>query len=102
MAQWLDQRGIGLGEHDHDAATMPGGISATVMDRATAAEGTEFDALFVPTMVAHHEGALEMAQQRLDAGGSSSITRLAQSIIAGQTLEIERLEEIGARLGIAG
>ncbi len=43
-----------------------------------------------------------MAQTRLDAGGSSSITRLAQSIISGQQLEIERLAELGARLGLAG
>lgn len=100
MAQWLQQRGFDLGEHDHDASTMPGGISATTMDRAEQATGTGFDALFLPAMIAHHEGALQMAQTRLDAGGSSSITRLAQSIIAGQQLEIERLREIAARLGV--
>lgn len=100
MAQWLQQRGFGLDAHDHDPSTMPGGVSATVMARAEAATGAEFDALFIPTMVAHHRGALEMSQTRLDAGGDASITRFAESIVAGQQLEIERLEEIGARLGI--
>jgi uncharacterized protein (DUF305 family) len=101
MAQWLQQRGLGLDAHEHDAATMPGGVSATVMDRAAAASGPDFDALFLVTMVEHHRGALEMAQTRLDAGGDASITRFAESIVAGQQLEIERLEEIGARLGVA-
>jgi uncharacterized protein (DUF305 family) len=101
MAQWLDQRGFALDEHGHDASTMPGGVSATVLDRAAASTGAEFDALFLTTMIAHHRGALEMAQTRLDAGGDSSITRLAQSIIAGQQLEIERLGQIADRLGVA-
>jgi uncharacterized protein (DUF305 family) len=102
MVQWLTQRNLPVGEHDHDASTMPGGISATTMARAEAATGADFDALFIPAMIGHHQGALEMAQTRLDAGGSSSITRLAQSIISGQQLEIERLAEIGARLGLSG
>lgn len=101
MAQWLQQRGFGLDAHAHDPTTMPGGVSATVMSRAEASTGTEFDALFVATMIDHHRGALEMAQTRLNAGGDASITRFAESIVAGQQLEIERLEEIGARLGIA-
>lgn len=101
MVTWLEQRGFELDPHGHDASTMPGGISATTMERAEDATGPAFDALFIAAMIGHHQGALEMAQTRLDAGGSSSITRLAQSIIAGQQLEIERLAEIGARLGIS-
>src|SRR5690606_31521075 len=99
MAQWLHQRKFGLEAHAHDPSTMPGGVSATVMARAEASSGAAFDALFIVTMIDHHLGALEMAQTRLDAGGDASITRFAESILAGQQLEIERLEEIGARLG---
>lgn len=100
MVQWLQQRGLGTDAHAHDPATMPGGISATTMSRAETATGAQFDALFIPTMIDHHVGALVMAEERLAAGGDSGVTRLAESIIAGQQLEIDRLGQIGARLGI--
>lgn len=98
MVVWLTQLGLEPDPHGHDASLMPGGISATVMARAESAAGIQFDRIFVPTMIAHHEGALQMAQERLNSGGESAITRLAQSIISGQQLEIEYLQELAATL----
>ncbi len=52
-------------------------------------------------MIAHHRGALEMAQTPRWTRAGAPRSRASRSrSSAGQELEIERLEEIGARLGL--
>ena len=73
MQAWLEQHGLpaadpeaGHGDHGgHDA--MPGLASAEQMTRLVAAEGAEFDRLFLSMMSEHHQGALQMAAQADDA-----------------------------------
>ena len=76
-------------------AGMPGhGESA--MDPAEMAEleglsGDEFDLMFLDMMTRHHETAIEMAQQVLDAGESPQVKDLANAIIEAQQGEIEQM-----------
>lgn len=46
------------------------------------------------SMIAHHEGAVAMAEDVLDGGVNGAIAELARSIVATQQAEIETLRSI--------
>lgn len=101
MRSWLDRRrtrDLPGDEHGH-AETMRGEISRSTLDRAAELEGAAFDDLFVDTMVAHHRGAVEMAEARLAEPGAPAVARWARAIATAQSLEVDRLLEVEARLG---
>lgn len=52
---------------------------------------------FLAMMIPHHEGAVEMARLALIHGRDPATRRLAEDIIAGQTVEIQAMS---ARLAI--
>ncbi|WP_116247201.1 DUF305 domain-containing protein [Nocardiopsis sp. FIRDI 009] len=79
-------------EVDHD--DMPGMASDEEMARLAAAEGDEFDRLFVELMTTHHEGAIIMAEDLLAEGHDRTVIRMANDVIAEQTADIERMEQI--------
>jgi uncharacterized protein (DUF305 family) len=100
MRGWLERRrsrdGVVAG-HDH-AEAMRGEISRSTIDRAAGLEGAAFDDLFIAAMVSHHRGAVEMAEARLAEAGDPAVARWARAIATSQSLEIDRLLEIEARL----
>jgi uncharacterized protein (DUF305 family) len=100
MRSWLDRRRTrDLPGHEHDRdETMQGEISRSTLDRAAELDGAAFDELFVDTMVAHHRGAIEMAEARLAEQGDPAVGRWARAIATAQALEVDRLLEIEARL----
>ncbi len=51
-----------------------------------------FDATFIDGMIAHHQGAIEMAEQAVKNAEHEEVHTLAQEIIATQTTEIEQLQ----------
>lgn len=102
MRSWLERRGTRDGQtspHDH-AEEMAGEISRSTIDRAEGLEGTAFDRLFIEAMVPHHLGAVEMAEARLAEPGDPAVARWARAIATAQSLEIDRLREIEARLPV--
>jgi uncharacterized protein (DUF305 family) len=56
------------------------------------------DELFLEQMIAHHRGAIDMAQDEVDNGQNSDAVAMAQTIIDTQTSEIATMEEILATL----
>jgi uncharacterized protein (DUF305 family) len=99
MLAWLQARGEDPPEHhagmDH---AMPGILTPAQMDDLAAAEGTEFDRLFLESMTYHHNGALEMVTDlyaRDDGSGDDiDIFQLASHIDADQRIEIDRMAEL--------
>ncbi|MFN4298038.1 MAG: DUF305 domain-containing protein [Brevundimonas sp.] len=64
------------GHHGHhgqgaDHSTMAGMATPEQMARLAAAEGVDFDRLFLELMVAHHEGAIQMVDHLLSRSGSA-------------------------------
>lgn len=103
MRSWLDKRRSDDGsitDHGHDVA-MRGEISRSTLDRAAELDGSAFDALFLAAMVPHHRGAVEMAEARLAEAGDPAVARWARAIATAQSLEIDRMLEIEARLADA-
>lgn len=60
---------------------------------ATATADAPFDALFIDSMIVHHEGAIAMAQQALEEAERSEVQQLAQEIVDAQQQEIAQMRE---------
>ncbi|MFE3456472.1 DUF305 domain-containing protein [Nocardiopsis aegyptia] len=70
---------------------MPGMMSDEEMAELEAAEGGEFDTLFLEMMVLHHEGAITMAETEIEEGLDPEARELAEEIFEVQHAEIERM-----------
>ncbi len=60
----------------------------------------EADALYMQGMIAHHEGAIVMAQQILPITKNPDIKKMAHAIIATQSKEVELLKSWLAQSGV--
>ncbi len=121
MNEWLAARGqqsamAGMQGHEgHEGHDMSGHAGHAMMDHSTmagmaspeqmaalaAAEGTEFDRLFLTLMIAHHEGAIDMTKELLDQPGSAAdpiLFRFVGDIDNDQTTEIDRMDALLAGL----
>ncbi|MEU4647449.1 DUF305 domain-containing protein [Nocardia fluminea] len=76
----------GHGGHD-----MPGMMTDAQMSGLQAANGADFDRQWLEMMIAHHEGAVEMAQTELNAGVNPQARQLATKIVADQEAEISTM-----------
>jgi uncharacterized protein (DUF305 family) len=79
--------------HEHD---MPGMATGEQLLALAEAKGKEFDALWLDLMVAHHEGAIEMAEQVAGTTEDLEVRALADAIISAQAQEIDRMQELRA------
>ena len=72
------------------------------MDADTAAleplSGAEFDREFLTRMIAHHEGALPMAEAEVADGENPQAQELARTIISTQEAEIAEMKGLLAQL----
>lgn len=81
-----------------DMPMMQGMVSEADMAALRNAQGVEADKLFLTHMIAHHEGAITMAQNEIDHGGYQPTVELARSIITAQRQEIDTMKQILASL----
>jgi uncharacterized protein (DUF305 family) len=80
-----------------------GGVSGMMSDeemtQLAAASGTPFDRLYASMMIAHHNGAIQMAQDEATKGTNADAMSLARSIVKSQMAEVVTLQAIANRLG---
>ena len=77
---------------------MPGIMSEEDMNKLAAAKGKAFDKLFAKLMIAHHEGAIEMAKTEQVGGSNPKAEELAKAIETTQQTEVAQLRKILDRL----
>ncbi|GAA4061433.1 DUF305 domain-containing protein [Nonomuraea soli] len=77
---------------------MPGMLSDDDMARLGAAQGAAFDRLFAEQMIAHHEGAIEMAETERSDGRDPAAKALAKEIAEAQKAEVAQLRKILERI----
>ncbi|WP_370250332.1 DUF305 domain-containing protein [Nocardioides sp.] len=77
-------------------SSMPGMLSGEELD-ALAAAGTDFEQRWLEAMIAHHRGAIEMAQTEVEDGTYAPAVDLARQIIEGQQAEIATMEDLLAQ-----
>lgn len=70
---------------------MNAGMGRMMRDMHAPGFSGDADADFLAMMIPHHEGAVEMARLVLQHGRDPQTRRLAEDIIAGQTVEIESM-----------
>lgn len=94
MRAWLDEWGVpemgAMGDHAGHGG-MEGMLSAEQLQAMRDAQGADFDRLFLEGMVAHHEGAIAMAEDVKANGDDPRVQELADAIIAGQQAEIDEM-----------
>ena len=93
MEAMLDRWGVGQ-MMDHSGHQMAGMVSDADMERLRSARGVEFDRLFLELMIAHHEGAIDMAQDPLANGEDPELQTLLQAIVEAQTAEIAQMQQM--------
>lgn len=102
MQSWLNQWGqpTMMPGHDmpgHDMGNMPGMtgmVSEQDMAALQNAQGVEASKLYLTHMIAHHQGAITMAQDEIKSGQYPPAVGLAQSIVTSQQKEIDEMNAI--------
>ncbi|MFI8771687.1 DUF305 domain-containing protein [Gordonia sp. NPDC062954] len=79
----------GAGGHD-----MSGMMTPQQMAALSQAEGTDFDRMWLEGMIAHHEGAIAMADTELADGVNGPSRELAKRVKSAQQAEIDEMNSI--------
>jgi uncharacterized protein (DUF305 family) len=79
------------GAADHMGHGGIGMVDAATMDRLPALKDTEFDELWLRSMIVHHQGAVAMAEPEIAQGENPTAVRMAKVIVDWQQLEIGRM-----------
>ena len=95
MTTWIKSSGAGM-EMGHDMG-MGGMLSDEQMTALDNAQGADFDKLYLEGMIAHHEGAIEMAQM-ITGSTNAEAKELGGNIVTSQTAEIEKMKQMLAAL----
>ena len=111
MAGWLSAWGLSptssqpvmgwMDEHNHaghgdmpetaEGAHMPGMATAEELTRLKGLEGEEAEVFFLQLMIRHHQGGVPMAEAAVDSASEPEVSRLAQTIIDSQGVEMETM-----------
>jgi uncharacterized protein (DUF305 family) len=109
MTQWLTDWGAPMTMPGTDASGMPtdsmdgmdmGGVGAAGMmssqdmDNLAMATGADFDTMWLQMMIAHHQGAISMAQDVAGTTTNPDVKALADAIISGQDAEIATMQQL--------
>ena len=88
MGSWT-----GVNSSNHMGHMMDGMLSDEQIQQLRDSEGVTFDRLFLEGMIAHHEGAIKMAQKVIDSK-NKKVADLAATIIEAQEKEIAFMREL--------
>ncbi|WP_280423519.1 DUF305 domain-containing protein [Nocardia carnea] len=98
MTGWLQAWGAavpeGTGHSGGHHGGMPGMMTDEQMAELEAAQGPEFDRMWLTMMIDHHEGAVQMAQTELAEGSDPQARTMAQQIVDAQQAEIQQMQAI--------
>ena len=86
-----------LGWADRIALQKSGMMTSEDMAALSQASGTEFDSMWLQMMIAHHEGAVVMAEQVKAQSDNSDVTALADQVITAQKQEIDTMKQLLAQ-----
>ncbi len=84
-----------MGDHGmHGGSAMQGMVDDATMTKLKSLNGPEFDTLWLQSMIAHHQGAIEMAKTEIAKGQSADLTTMAKSIVTSQQAEIDQMKQM--------
>ena len=106
LTQW-DVPVVEPGSMDHSSmdhssgnhgSKMKGMLSVEELAKLSSLSGKVFDKEWMLAMIAHHEGAIEMARTVEQSGKNLEVQALAKTIISGQQVEIDQMKSMLANL----
>lgn len=96
MKGWLSDSNSSM-EMGHDMGHGMGGmLSESDMKALENATGAAFDKLYLEGMIAHHEGAIHMAQMVIDSSNDEA-RALGEAIVSSQTEQIAYMKTLLAK-----
>ncbi|MBO0609973.1 DUF305 domain-containing protein [Myceligenerans salitolerans] len=98
LGRWLDAWGAERTAEHSGHAGMDGMMSEEDLRMLEDASGAEANRLFLEQMIAHHQGAIEMAQTQIESGQDAGAIEMAQTIVATQQDEIDEMQDLLASL----
>jgi uncharacterized protein (DUF305 family) len=95
MQKWLTDWGKTEMDSSMDmSGMMEGMLSADDLMNLGTLRGTEFDTAWINGMIAHHEGAIKMAEVVITDGSYPEVKTLAEAVISGQQKEIDTMKAL--------
>lgn len=95
MLSWLAGWGLERDPHaGHMMGSEHGMMSEDDMAGLGAANGAEFERMWLGMMIKHHEGAVAMAKDVLAAGSDPRVAALAEAVMEAQTAEITLMRQM--------
>ncbi|TLP74078.1 DUF305 domain-containing protein [Nesterenkonia sphaerica] len=98
MESWMESWGHAAdaehGGHGDASDAHHGMMSDEDLEELESSGGEAASQLFLEQMIAHHEGAVTMAEDHLQHGHHPEALELSEDVIADQTAEIEQMEEM--------
>lgn len=91
MQSWLDENNYS--ESESHSMDMGGMLTEAQLKELALLQGAGFDQLFLTSMIAHHEGALDMAEMIKDSQ-NSEVKGLYSDIVTSQSAEIEAMKAL--------
>ncbi|MFV0534121.1 MAG: DUF305 domain-containing protein [Cumulibacter sp.] len=94
LSEWLQAWGEDLPTSGAHAghSSMDGMMTDEQMSALDTATGGDFETMWIEMMIAHHEGAIAMAQLEVEDGINPDAVAMAQQIIDTQQSEIDHME----------
>lgn len=102
LKQWgvnPDEMAHGSG---HAGMAMQGMVDDATIIKLEALKGSEFDALWLKSMIGHHQGAIAMADVEIKDGSNPEMITLAKNIVSAQQAEIDQMNSMLAGVGVQG
>lgn len=91
LTELLAMVGDSLDGHVHE---MKGMLSEEELAELGSLQGADFDKEWLEGMIAHHEGAVEMAQDVLRDGSNERVRMLAKDVESAQRAEIDIMKSL--------
>ncbi len=91
LTAWGKDASGAMAGMNHSGGAMPGMMTAADMTSLGKAKAAEFDKAWATMMIAHHKGAIEMANTVIKDGKSADVKKLAAAIVKGQQAEIVQM-----------
>jgi len=81
-------------ESGHAGMAMQGMIDDATMVKLDSLKGADFDALWLRSMINHHQGAIAMAKVEIADGKNVDMITMATNIVAAQQAEIDQMKQM--------
>jgi uncharacterized protein (DUF305 family) len=94
LVQWNENPEDGTAGGHEGHTNMQGMVDDATMAKLQSLKGSEFDTLWLESMIGHHQGAIEMAKAEVANGENVDAKAMAQTIVNTQQAEIGQMNQM--------